>query len=128
MLAPVGGVDLFIDPAGSGGSGGGGGGVVSASPWQHLRCLDNNVDSAARLARAQALPPPLSLEAALHTLGDIAGQSGGYPIFADPTAPPNADGRTTLNTVHFDIERRVAALLGGNPGVRSPLICENWAI
>ena len=102
---------------------------TSAAPaWQTLHCLDANADSAARVGRASSLPAPLTLELALAILGDEAGAAGGYPIYADPRAPPNADGRTTLNTVVWDVERGVARLLGGNPTASPPEVCAIWQL
>ena len=98
-------------------------------PWQTLRCLDTNVDSAARVNRAALLDAPYSVSSALAMLGDTFNTS--YPIYANPLAPPNADGRTTLNTVLFDVRRSEARLLGGNPsnGAAAPAaVCHVWPL
>ena len=117
---------LFLSANSSGNSVGGIDGT--GKPWQTLRCLDKNADSEARVVRASALAAPVTIQLALAILGDEQGAAGGYPIYADPRAPPNADGRTTLNTVVFDVQRRVAQLLAGNPADTHPHICKTWLI
>lgn len=97
----------------------------TAPAWQTLHCLDANADSAARVARASTLAAPLTRRLALAILGD---EAGGYPIYADPHLPANADGRTTLNTVVWDVEQGEAQLLGGNPAASPGQVCATWQL
>merc|ERR1712048_1154217 len=82
---------------------------ATEQPW---KCIDHNLDSQARMDSAHGLHSPTSLATAVFALGDSSNKQ--YPIYAPPSIP-NADNRTTLNTVVFDMNTAVMTLLGNNP-------------
>jgi len=88
------------------------GAVPSYTGEQPWKCIDNEIDSVGRMARASELPVPHDVAGVVAVLGDTENKD--YPIYAEPGVP-NADGRATLNSVVIDLVQGTASVLYGNP-------------